>query len=168
MATDFIIYNFTRSMAEQGDFSHFLRLYGPDKLPTGSRLREMMNGMIFGITGYDDDPREIHSISEIRQFYKAFHAAWPYWLYFCNLDTEVLRMMVACCLPSIAALKVDHHPNVAVECKPLELLSLVCDDFGPMNIMCERAQMSERAIYDRSKAVFEYFGMPFNSEPPPE
>jgi hypothetical protein len=36
-----------------------------------------------------------------------------------------------------------------------------------MNIMCDRAGLAERLIYDRSKAVFEYFGMPFNAEPPP-
>ena len=27
--------------------------------------------------------------------------------------------------------------------------------------------MFERGIYDRSKAVFEYFGLPFDAEPPP-
>ena len=167
MAGQFILYNFTRSMAERCDFSHFLSLYAPDRLPTGRRLREMMNSLVFCVEGYDHDPREIHSIPEIRRFYTAFHGAWPYWLYFCNLDTEVLRMMVVCCLPSIAALKVDGHPNVAVECKPLELLRFVSNDFGPMNVMCDRAGLAERLIYDRSKAVFEYFDMPFNAKPPP-
>jgi hypothetical protein len=167
MTGDLILYNFSRSKAERCDFSHFLRLYGQNKLPTGSRLREMMNGMIFGIEGYDQDPREILSIPEIRRFYTAFHSVWPYWLYFCNLDTEALKMMVFCCLPSIAAMKVDSRPNIAVEYKPLELLRFVSNDFGPMNIMCDRAGLAERLIYDRSKAVFEYFGMPFNAEPPP-
>ncbi len=77
-------------------------------------------------------------------------------------------MMVFCCLPSIAAMKVDGGPNVAVEYKPLELLRFVSNDFGPMNVMCDRAELSERLIYDRSKAVFEYFHMPFDSEPPRE
>ena len=40
------------------------------------------------------------------------------------------------------------------------------NDFGPMNIMCERAEMIERSIYDRSKAVFGYFNLPFDAEPP--
>ena len=168
MAGDIIFYQFSRLKVERSDFSHFLSLYAPDKLPASGRLREMMDRMIFGIEGYDDDQREVHSIPEIRRFYTAFHDAWPYWLYFCNLDTEVLKMMVVCCLPSIAALKVDGQPTVAVECKPLELLGFVSNDFGPMNVMCERAEMPERMIYDRSKAVFEYFDMPFNAEPPPE
>jgi hypothetical protein len=34
--------------------------------------------------------------------------------------------------------------------------------------MCERAGMTDRQIYYRSKAVFEYFGFPYNAPPPPE
>jgi hypothetical protein len=29
------------------------------------------------------------------------------------------------------------------------------------------AEMFERGIYDRTKAVFEYFNLPFDAEPPP-
>ncbi len=168
MASDIIFYQFSRPKVERCDFSDFLGLYAPDQLPTGTRLREKMDRMIFVIDGYNDDDREVHTIPEIRGFYTAFHLAWPYWLYYCNLDTEALKMIVMCCLPSIAAMKMDGKPNVAVKYDPLELLRFVSQDFGPMNVMCEQAEMSERMIYDRSKAVFEYFGMPFNAEPPLE
>jgi hypothetical protein len=167
MAGDIIFYQFSRSKIEQCDFGHFLGLYAPDKLPTGKRLQEMMGTMMFGVEGYDHDPREIHSIPEVRRFYAAFHQAWPYWLYFVNLETESLMMMVLCRLPSMAAVKVDGRPTVSVSCDPLEVLRLVGKDFGPMNIICDRAEMAERSIYDRSKAVFEYFNLPFDAEPPP-
>lgn len=36
----------------------------------------------------------------------------------------------------------------------------------PMNLLYERANMFERYIYDRTKAGFEYFGLPFEAEPP--
>lgn len=166
MDGDLIYYQFSRSKVERGDFSHFLSLYAPDKLPSGTRLREMMNVMMFGIEGYDHDPREIHSIPEIRRFYAAFHDAWPDWIYFCNLETEALQMMVMCCLPSIVAVKVDGRPNVAVNYDRLELLQFLSKDFMPMNEMCDRANMSERNIYDRSKGVFGYFDLPFDAEPP--
>jgi hypothetical protein len=85
MDHDLIFYQFNRSKVERGDFSHFLNLYALDKLHTGRRLRDMMDRMVFCIEGYDDDAREIHAIPEVRKFYSAFHDAWPYWLYFCNL-----------------------------------------------------------------------------------
>ena len=54
-AGDAVFYQFSRSKVERGDFSHFLGLYSPDKLPSGRRLRQMMNSFVFCIEGYDDD-----------------------------------------------------------------------------------------------------------------
>ena len=167
MDGDLIVYQFSRSKVERGDFSHFLSLYAPDKLPTGRRLRQMLNSFVFCVEGWDSDPREIHMVPEIRRFYSAFHAAWPYWLYFCNLDVDTLTAMTMCCLPSTNTMQVDGHIQVKVTCDPLDLLNFLNRDFVPMNLMCERAGMYERYIYDRTKAVFEYFNLPFDAEPPP-
>jgi hypothetical protein len=69
MGHDLIFYEFSRSKVERGDFSHFLSLYATEKLPKSRRLREMMDRLVFCIEGYEEDPREIHSIPEIRRFY---------------------------------------------------------------------------------------------------
>jgi len=167
MGSDLIFYQFSRDKVEQCDFSHFLSLYSPDKLPQGHRLLEMMNHFVFCIQGWDNDPREIHMVPEIRRFYSAFHEAWPYWLYFCNLDVDTLRAMTMCCLPSINTMQVDGQVQVKVTCEPLDLIALIKRDFMPMNLMCEQAGMSERGIYDRTKAVFQYFNFPFDAGPPP-
>ena len=63
-------------------------------------------------------------------------------------------------------MQVDGQTQLAVTYDPLDLLKLFQRDFTPMNLMCERAEMSERGIYDRTKAVFEYFNLPFDVEPP--
>jgi hypothetical protein len=161
-----IFYQFSRSKVERGDFSHFLGLYGPEKLPVGRRLREMMDGMVFGIDGWPEDPREIHMIPEIRRFYAAFHEAWPYWLYFCNLEMDTLRAMTMCCLPSVNTMQREGQFRVAVTCDPLDLLKFLKRDFMPMNLMCEQAGMFEERIYNRTKALFHFFGLPFDAEPP--
>ncbi len=165
MDSDLIFYQFSRSKVERGDFSDFLAQFALEKLPT-RKLREMMNCMIFCIEGYDDDPREIHTIPEVRRFYSAFHQAWPYWLYFCNLDQDTLRAMVCCCLKDIRALKVDGQPLARVEWNCLAVLQFLKHDFPHMNLLCDRAEMFEDRIYDRTKAVFEYFGLPFDAAPP--
>lgn len=166
MSRDLIFYRFSRSKVERSDFSHFLSLYAPDKLPDGRALEQMMNMMLFAIDGYDDDPREIHMVPEIRRFYSAFHDAWPYWLYFCNLDVDTLRAITMCCLPAISTMQVDGHPQVRVSCEPLDLLNFLKRDFMPMNLMCERAKISELGIYERTKAIFQFFNLPFDAEPP--
>ena len=71
-----------------------------------------------------------------------------------------------CCLPNLAALGRDGQRSVGVSIDLMTLLRFVADDFGSMNEMCERAGLSERAIYDRSKVVMEYFGFPIDAPPP--
>jgi hypothetical protein len=78
-----------------------------------------------------------------------------------------LSAMTMCCLPDVSTMQVDGQTKMAVTCDPLHLLNFIQRDFMPMNLMCERAEMFERGIYDRSKAVFGYFGLPFDAEPPP-
>jgi len=167
MGSDLICYQFSRSKAERGDFTHFLSLYGQDKLPSGRRLREMMGSMVFLVDGYDLDPREIHAIPEMRRFYSAFHEAWPYWLYFCDLNQDGLKTMIFCCLKSFTTLQVDGQPTGVTETDPLELVRFIGKDFLSMNAICERAEMFEHLIYERTKQVFLYFGLPFDSEPDP-
>ena len=162
MGEDLIFYLFSRSKVERSDFSHFLGLYTLDKLPAGRRLREMINCFMFCVEGWDNDPREIHTIPEIRRFYASFHEAWPYWLYFCNLEADTLKAMVACCLPSINTTQVDGRIQVAMTCDPMVILNFLKEDFLRMNVICDRAEMFEERIYDRTIAVLEYFGLTFD------
>ena len=166
MDADLICYQFSQRNVEACEFDHFLSLYGVNKLPTGAHLHKMMGTFLFAITGYDDDPRELDSIPEVRQFYAAFRQAWPYWIYFCDLNDDRLKLMVFCCLNNVSILKVEGRANFATEFSPQDLLNFIAEDFITMNEMCERAGMSQREIYDRSKAVFEYFGFPYNAPAP--
>jgi hypothetical protein len=56
MSGQAILYQFSRSKVERGDFSHFLGLYAPDELPDGKRLREMMNGFEYFELPFDAGP----------------------------------------------------------------------------------------------------------------
>lgn len=166
-SNDLILYQFSRDRMESGDAKDFLSRFGDSALPTGNKLAAMMNSLALLIDGYDHDPREIYAIPEVRAFYKQLWEVWPYWLYFCNLDTENLMMMVMCCLDSLDALKVKGQSQVKVSISPLEVVRFISGGFVPMNEMCERAGLSERQIFDRTKAVFEYFNLPFDAGPPP-
>ena len=165
--SDLILYQFSRDRVEAGDAKDFMSRFGDSSLPTGKKLEGMMNSVALMIDGYNHDPREIYAIPEVRTFYQQLWEVWPYWLYFCNLETENLMMMVMCCLESLDALKVKGQSQVKVSISPLEVVRFISGGFVPMNEMCERAGMSERQIYNRTKAVFEYFNLPFDAGPPP-
>jgi len=165
----FVIYQFTRPKIERGDFSHFLGTYSLDRLPTGHRLRLMMNSMVFVVDGWNDDPREVHTIPEVRRFYRKFQQAWPYWFYFCNLDQDGLKGMVLSCLNQLITVQTDSAPErqMTLYDKP-EFMNFLVQNLGAMNVVCERAKMLDALVYDRSKAVFEYFGLPFLAKRPAE
>src|SRR5882762_3294847 len=111
MKFDSFSHRFSRTEVEQGDFSNFLRAYRVHQLPSGRELSKMMGSLIFMIDGYNDDPRELSEISEVRDFYWALHKAWPYWLYFCDLTHDGLKLMVICCLKSSTSLRIDGQPK---------------------------------------------------------
>lgn len=154
-----IFYQFTRSAIEEGDFSNFMSRFGPEHLPSGKELAGMMNGLATFVHGYDFDMREVYAIPEVRSFYSSLVSAWPYWLYFGNLETDGLRIVVLCCLKSLNAVAVKGHSSVQVAYDPLELLNFLSRHFGPMNELCDRAGLPELAIRQRTDRIFGYFGL---------
>jgi hypothetical protein len=160
MAHELIFYQFSRPAIQEGDFSDFLSRFGPERLPNGRRLTGMMNGLATFVNGYDHDIRELYAIPEVRTFYNRLVQVWPYWLFFGNLDTDGLWTVVMCCMGSLdaVAMKGQSHSRIAYD--PMELAGFVSRHFEPMNQMCERAGLSEQAIFERTKHVFEYFRLP--------
>jgi hypothetical protein len=76
--------------------------------------------------------------------------------------------MVFSCLSRITAIKDDDAPERVVTNPDdkLEFVGFLAQNLGTMNTICERAKMFDALIYDRSKAVFEYFGLPYVAERP--
>ena len=63
-------------------------------------------------------------------------------------------------------MQVDGQTQVSVTYEPLHLIDILRRDLLAMNVMCEQGGMFEDRIYNRSKAVFEYFGLPFDQQEP--
>jgi hypothetical protein len=164
MPEQVIFYQFTRPAIEEGDFSNFISRFDPEVLPRGRQLADMMNGLATFVQGYDFDMREVYAIPEIRSFYNRLVSAWPYWLYFSNLETDGLRVVALCYLKSLNSISMKGNPAVQVTYDPSELLDFLARHLGPMNEMCDRAGLSEKAIFQRTKRVFEYFDLPFEAD----
>ena len=63
-------------------------------------------------------------------------------------------------------MKVDKHASVKVQLDPLELLQFVRTGLSGMNQICDRGGMFEDRIFARTKAVFDYFDLPFAAPAP--
>lgn len=163
---DVIVVIFNKTQVRQRKIAHFLKQFDSAALPEGPELAKMMGSFQFLIEGWDDDPQELYAIPEIRKFYKHFHKVWPYWFFFCDLDTETLSMMILCLMPNIKGFKRLGDPMACAEYDPMDLIRFIQINFGPLNAMMERAGMSETDIYNRTRDVFRYFKLPYDAPPP--
>lgn len=157
---------FPRPEVEAGNLAPLLRRFGPDKLPKGKELAAMMSTFHFAVDGYDDDPHEVYAIAPVRRFYQKLHREWPYAFFFCDLRGESLMMLTMCCLDNLDGTTKAGEALSQVQIDPRELLQFIMKGWAPMNEMYERAGFSERAIYERSKAIMGYYGLPFDVPPP--
>ena len=46
--------------------------------------------------GYEDDPRELVDLPEVRRFVARLQAAWPYWAFFFNQLDSTISLWLAC------------------------------------------------------------------------
>jgi hypothetical protein len=67
------------------------------------------------------------------------------------------------CLPSLEEIKVDGAAQVAITYDRVEILDFLKRDFVSMNEMCQRAEMFEERVFNRTQQVFNYFGLPFQT-----
>jgi hypothetical protein len=166
---DAIVVVFSKVQVRQRKLAHFLKTFGlAGLLPQGPEMAAMMNKFQFVVDGWNDDPQEVYAIAEIRRFYQHLHTVWPYWFYFCDLRTETLQMITLCLLPNLKGYKRVGEPKSSVEYDPRDLLDFIARNFAPLNLMMERAGMSEMDNYNRTREVFLYYGLPYDAEPPEE
>lgn len=159
-----VCYQFSREKIERRDFSHFLSLYSPERLGSGRPLKARMGSLELVVEGYDNDPREVYEIAEVRRFFAALHRAWPYGLFFCFLGADDVRgaglsTLAFSCLSNLTILR-DDRTGLAGVSYGLELVRWVAGGFEPMNRLWLRAGLSNAANVRRTQAVFEYFNLP--------
>jgi hypothetical protein len=76
-----------------------------NRLVESTEVLEKSNGTIsLMVSGYDDDLRELHMIPEVRDYFVALDANFPYWFHICTRMDHTLRllfMMMADLVPSM-------------------------------------------------------------------
>lgn len=76
--------------------------------------------------------------------------------------------MTLCSIERLSGTKRDGTPLANAATDRLDVLRPVAAGFAPMNLIFERAVASEMAIYERTRDIMAYYGLPFNEPPPAE
>lgn len=89
----------TKENIENSDFDEIMGFYN-DVLENAI---DYENKIMLIIDGYDNDPRELHQIPEVCDYFKTLDKLFPYWFYFLKRDVESLhnplKMLVFLLIP---------------------------------------------------------------------
>jgi hypothetical protein len=109
--------------------------------------------------GYDDDPRELESIPEVRDWFAKLFEAWPYWSFFASRIDQTVPLVLTLLLPGET---VAGEPGmVGWDFDLDELKPLLFEMFGYQNELIERLgigeDVNERSSRDFLEAVQAFF-----------
>ncbi len=101
--------------------------------------------------GWDEDPRDIYDIPEIRRYMAILDDEFPYWFYFHQLHTGMLKG-ICLCLCRIRKVPGGSNPD------PADYAGFMKKHIAALNRLCERYSL-EAARQERTQAVLRYFGV---------
>ncbi len=101
------------------------------------------------VDGYEDDPRALVDIPEVRAFLRAFSAAWPYWAFFFNQVDDSIIILGSCvcgaAYPGGGAVQIDAE----------RLRSFLFDGFAGVNALFEKHGFPESENEIISRGLLE-------------
>lgn len=115
---------------------------------TVEKFRGRVDSAFFG---YDDDARELYEIGEVRRFVAELDSKFGYWLYFLNLQSEALAMVVLC---------LCRHAPGPKEKRALEaggLERFLMEHFFAVNWLFETFGLDEKENEALTARVMDYF-----------
>lgn len=107
------------------------------------------NQMAMVVDGYNDDPRELVDIAEVRAFLRALEREWPYWAFFFNQVDDTTIIFLSCLCGA-------HYPGGgAVEMGMSKLQEVLMRGFGGMNSIFEKHGFPEAELEAMSRGLME-------------
>lgn len=101
--------------------------------------------------GYNDDPKELHQVPEVRNFMVRLDEKFPFWFVFINLRQDTL-IVIHLCLCQYAV-----REDKRFDIDPESWGHLMERHFGAMNWLIEKYSLGEDLIEQRSKEIFDFF-----------
>lgn len=148
--TDPVILMISRRQVEQGDMNSVL---GRLKILTAARedVWRYRGQMSLVVDGYDEDPRELIDIPQVRNFLREFSMAWPYWGFFFNQIDDSLMILGAC----VCGKDFPGAGTVEMDVKLLE--KFVRAGFDGMNKLFDKHHFPEAELETMSRGLGELF-----------
>ena len=151
LGVDLLMLMGSREEVEAGD--HLKTLASLTTFLREDKCRQFRQRVMFGITGYDEDPRELFEIPEVRRWVIELDVKWPYWFFFLWPGQRSTLPLIAFCLCPFTVL-----PQGGKLIEPEALAAFQTRAFVAMNGICEWLGDSDEVnieMSDRITALFQ-------------
>ena len=105
--------------------------------------------MTLVVDGYNNDPRELVDIPEVRALLRGLESEWPYWAYFFNQVDDSIKLLLSC----VAGCR--FLGRGAVEMDADLVAGALARGFGGMNIVFDRFGFPEDELEKMSNGLVE-------------
>jgi len=151
--TDPVILMFSRRQVETCDIDEplqFLRRLTADR----HTALEFCGRISLVIDGYNDDPRELFEIPEVRAYIKRLDQEWRYWFFFLSQADESIKLLESCLCETIEVV-----PGVtSVDMEQLE--RSLARHFGSMYRLSEELKLPEEICEEVAEGIIGMFRNP--------
>ncbi len=106
-----ILYWFHQDRVFARDVSTFLETFDVSRIQAAGKLKELRGIVHLVFRGWDEDPRALHEIPEVRAFVEELDRQFPYLAYITTTQTEVLRIMALCLVPNSVTARLGENPG---------------------------------------------------------
>jgi hypothetical protein len=101
--------------------------------------------------GFNEDPRELFQIPEVRRFVATLDQIFPYWFFLADLTSETLELIASC----VCAVAQPAPGHVVYHSE--EMARFIDRQFGGMNQLWEAHSLSDAQNVSVSERIIEYF-----------
>ena len=101
------------------------------------------------VDGYEDDPRELVDIAEVRDFLRNFAVQWPYWGFFFNQIDDSIILLGSCVCGKA------YPGGGAVEMDVEKIKQFLLDGFEGMNALFDKHGFPESDLESMSRGLIE-------------
>lgn len=105
--------------------------------------------MVMSVDGYNEDPRELVDIPEVRAFLGELELQWPYWGFFFNQVDDGIKLLASCVCGT------SFPGRGAVEIDAYKLGDFLNRAFAGMNSIFDKHKFPESELESMSRGLGE-------------
>jgi len=111
--------------------------------------------VIFHVSGFDDDPRELYEIPEFAAFIRQANKTRPCWTYYAAVESRWLQIVAYCTTAAFQGLPGKGHRML---CLPLEeSAKFLRSQLGDHEKLCSLAKVPRKKIKANLKQILQSF-----------